>query len=96
MQTFDGFIINIAFVGSETTCEAMWDVQKLMYYGFLSVSFGQPIIPFRNHFNHIRRWKAEGFLPDFSQTVDAGNRSSRCGSLAPVTEDKLWNYVEKI
>jgi hypothetical protein len=89
-------MVNVAFVGAETTCEPVWDVQKLMYYGFFSVSFGQSVISFRNDFNHVGGWKLESFLPDFSQTVDAGYRSSRCRSLASVAEDELRNNVEKV
>jgi hypothetical protein len=96
MQAFDGFMVNVALVGSETACEAVRDVQELMYYGFLSVCFGQFVMPFRNDFNHVGRRKIESFLPDLSQTVDAGNRSSRCGALASVAEDELRNDVEKV
>jgi len=66
-----------------------------MYYGFFSVCFGESVIPFRNDFNHVGRWKVESFLPDLSQTVDAGYRSSRCGALASVAEDELRNNMEK-
>ena len=96
MQAFNRFMVNVAFVGAETTCESVWDVQKLMYYGFFSVSFGQSIVSFRNDFNHVGGWKIESFLPDLSQTVDAGNRSSRCGALASVAEDELRDNVEKV
>jgi hypothetical protein len=96
MQAFNRFVVNVAFVGAETACEAVWNVQELMYYGFFSVCFGESVIPFRNDFNHVGRWKIESFLPDLSQTVDAGYRSSRCGALASVAEDELRNNVEKV
>jgi hypothetical protein len=95
MQAFDSFMVNVAFVRSEAACEAVWDVQEFMYYCFLSVCFGKSVIPFRNDFNHVGRWKIESFLPELSQTVDAGYRSSRCGALASVAEDELRNNVEK-
>jgi len=95
MQLIHDLFIDVAFMRTESACKCSRNVEKLVYNGFLPFLLSQPIIAFGDHFDHIGCWKIESFLPDFPESVNSCNCSSRCGSLASETEHELWNNVKE-
>ena len=95
VQLFHGTFVDVALVRAKSPCKSPRNMEEFMYDGLLSFFSTKLIVAFRNHFDHVRRWKIESLLPDFPESVNARNGSSGCGSFASEAKHELWNNMEE-
>ena len=56
MKSIDFSRGDVALVGSESSAEAFWNVQKLVNYDFFFLLLAQLVVAFRDYFNQIVGW----------------------------------------
>jgi hypothetical protein len=57
---------------------------------------GHFVVNLRDNFNYVRWGKIEHSLPDFAQTMDAGNCASGFGAFASDAENELGHNMIKV
>ena len=85
----------VALVGSESSTEAFWNVQKLVDYDFFFLLLAQLVVAFRDNFDQIVGWLIQGSLPHFAQVVNPSYCALRFGVDASVAVDSVHVYVVK-
>lgn len=95
MKLFHLTFVDVALMRAKSACKSPRNMEEFMYDGFLFFLLSQPIVAFRNHFDHIRRRVIESKLPNFPESVNSCDGSSGGGAFASEAKHELWNDMEE-
>ncbi len=67
-----------------------------MDQGFLFFFPGHFVVNFGDDFDNVRRGTVQHSLPDFAQSMDAGDCALGFGAFASDAENELGHHMEKV